>query len=265
MGKFDGILLCTDFDCTFADRTVVSRENCEAVQYFQENGGRFTVVSGRHTAFLREHQIGFCVNAPLVGYNGALIVDEQTDRVLYQGGRSDLTALLLVRPLWERDERISKIVLHDVTGHAATLYRTPCEKEDAVPDFDALLACAKPPIYNVLCVSEQESDAIAVEHELNECSNGDFIACRSWRFGVELICTHDQKGSAAQRLKHLLDAKLLVTVGDFENDVSMLRAADISYAVANATPNAKKAATRQTVSYTEHAIAAIVAELEGEV
>ena len=65
-------------------------------------------------------------------------------------------------------------------------------------------------------------------------------------------------------LKEMLNAKLLVTVGDFENDVSMLQAGDISYAVENALPNVKAVAMRQTVHYEQHAIAAIVADLERE-
>ena len=261
MGKFDGILLCTDFDRTFADRTVVSRENCEAVRYFEENGGRFTVVSGRHPAFLRDHQIGYRVNAPLVGYNGGLIMDANTEKMLYRGGRNDLTALMLVRSLWERDERISQIVLHDESDRSLSLYRTPCDKADTVPDFEALLAGVKLPIYNVLCVSKLKEDAISVARDLNEICGDGFVACRSWAYGVELICAHDQKGVAAKRLKHLLGAELLVTVGDFENDVSMLQAADIAYAVENAEPVVKAVADRITVPYTEHAIAAIVEEL----
>ena len=74
MGKFDGILLCTDFDGTLAIKEQVSQENCDAIRYFQENGGKFTILSGRHPFFLKEHLEGFTVNAPLVGYNGAYII-----------------------------------------------------------------------------------------------------------------------------------------------------------------------------------------------
>ena len=58
-----------------------------------------------------------------------------------------------------------------------------------------------------------------------------------------------------------LDMSKTVAVGDFENDVSMIKAAGIGYAVANAKDCAKAAADRITVSNDEHAIAAIIAEL----
>ena len=53
----------------------------------------------------------------------------------------------------------------------------------------------------------------------------------------------------------------IICVGDYENDISMFANADISYAVANAIPEAKAAATRITVSNNEHALRAIINEL----
>ena len=52
-----------------------------------------------------------------------------------------------------------------------------------------------------------------------------------------------------------------VAVGDYHNDVSMLQAAGMGYAVANAVEEAKAVADRITVSNNEHAIARIVEEL----
>ena len=52
MGKFDGILLCSDFDMTLAQNEIISPENAAAIRYFTENGGKFTIVSGRHPGFL---------------------------------------------------------------------------------------------------------------------------------------------------------------------------------------------------------------------
>lgn len=113
MGKFDGLLLCTDFDMTLAEKAVISPENIAAIRYFQENGGRFTVVSGRNPYFLTEHLGDLRVNAPLVGYNGALILDESAQTVLFSGGRNDLDAFDFVEEFWNRDERIFGVVPHD--------------------------------------------------------------------------------------------------------------------------------------------------------
>ena len=48
MGKFDGILICTDLDGTLLRKDKsVSKENIEAIEYFKKEGGLFTFVTGR--------------------------------------------------------------------------------------------------------------------------------------------------------------------------------------------------------------------------
>ena len=44
MGKFDGLLLVSDFDDTlYDDQRRIPERNLRALQYFLEEGGRFTV------------------------------------------------------------------------------------------------------------------------------------------------------------------------------------------------------------------------------
>ena len=50
--------------------------------------------------------------------------------------------------------------------------------------------------------------------------------------------------------------------GDYENDLSLILAADIGYAPADAIPKVLRAADRVTVPHTESAIARIIEELE---
>ena len=59
-----------------------------------------------------------------------------------------------------------------------------------------------------------------------------------------------------------LDPQKTVAVGDYDNDVGMLRAAKLGVAVANASPAAKAAADHITVSNEEHAIAKIISDLD---
>ena len=63
----------------------------------------------------------------------------------------------------------------------------------------------------------------------------------------------------------LLGAGTLVCVGDYENDIPMIKEADIGYAVGNAVPKLKAVADRVTVKNTENAIAAIIYELAADI
>ena len=84
MGKFDGILLCTDLDDTLltCDKRV-SEKNAEAINYFMENGGLYTFATGRvpHGANLIREFIE--PNAPMVCVNGAGVYDFKTQKFLW--------------------------------------------------------------------------------------------------------------------------------------------------------------------------------------
>ena len=59
-----------------------------------------------------------------------------------------------------------------------------------------------------------------------------------------------------------LDAKKTVAIGDYDNDIGMLRVAGIGIAVSNASKEALAAADAVTVSNEEHAIARVIHDLE---
>ena len=85
MGKFDGVLLVSDFDDTLygANRRIPPR-NLEALHYFVSQGGRFTVATGRaHRTFAPYVHLA-PVNAPVVLSNGSALYDFERDVMLEQ-------------------------------------------------------------------------------------------------------------------------------------------------------------------------------------
>lgn len=54
LGKFDGILICSDIDGTILENSTfgsIFEKNAEAVKHFTDNGGRFTFITGRYKFF----------------------------------------------------------------------------------------------------------------------------------------------------------------------------------------------------------------------
>lgn len=90
----------------------------------------------------------------------------------------------------------------------------------------------------------------------------DFI--RSEKILYEILPKGVSKGALLCKMAQLLgiEMKHTVAVGDYNNDISMVRAAGIGFAVANGVPEVKAAADHVTVSNEEHAIARIVEELD---
>ena len=85
MGKFDGVLLATDFDDTYCPESgVVPQANLEAVAYFKAQGGTFTISTGRaHRTFAPRLSLA-PVNAPVILSNGGQLYDFQRDEMVVE-------------------------------------------------------------------------------------------------------------------------------------------------------------------------------------
>ena len=89
-GKFEGYLLVADFDDTFCPEH-------GAPVHFMDEGGLFTIATGRDVRSYYSIRDKFTVNAPLVLSNGAVIFDGESGESWYESFlpfscRSDLLA-----------------------------------------------------------------------------------------------------------------------------------------------------------------------------
>lgn len=82
-GKFSGVLLVSDFDGTiYSSEIGMPARNVEAARYFMDNGGRFTIATGRtHTTFAPFGDT-IPVNAPVILSNGASVYDFEKDEMI---------------------------------------------------------------------------------------------------------------------------------------------------------------------------------------
>jgi len=85
MGKFDGILICSDWDGTLCKGLELPFENVKSVRYFQENGGIFTVCTGRFYPYIEAFSDRITPNTYLISLNGACIIDLKSREKLYEG------------------------------------------------------------------------------------------------------------------------------------------------------------------------------------
>ena len=80
MSKFDNILLLTDLDGTLLYNAEMPDKNRAAIKYFIENGGIFSVATGRAPDFIKK-KIPY-INAPVCSLNGAVIYDLKEDKII---------------------------------------------------------------------------------------------------------------------------------------------------------------------------------------
>ena len=76
---FSDVLLTVDYDRTLtAPDSTIPERNLEAIRYFMERGGAFTVNTGRSVPMSRVFMDIVPVNAPLLLYNGSAAYNVRT-------------------------------------------------------------------------------------------------------------------------------------------------------------------------------------------
>ena len=266
MKKFDGILLCTDLDGTALRKDKsVSCENREAMEYFKANGGRLTFITGRLYFFVSEGLRAIQPNAPIGTINGGGIYDFEKGCYLF---RRELppSALSLVK---YAEEKMPSLGIQLNTFDEVLFYRENPIMEHFrdithLPNRKASLEVSQP-LSKIVFGATDPSDIPRLAALLREHPDGglyDYI--HSERSLYEILPKGAEKGDLLLRMADLLgiDRARTIAVGDYDNDISMLRAAGVGIAVANASPGAMVAADRVTVSNEEHALARIISELD---
>ncbi len=254
MGKFDGILLASDWDGTLAINGNIPKKNIEAIDYFQQNGGSFTICSGRYFKYLMSFKDTVRVNTYTICYNGAYIIDTETDDLLYQGF-CDEYLFEILNELLSRDLHYKTIALYD-DEH-------PEPYELTVDEFmNTVDAHRKKRLYKVLLRSDTPEHAEQGVRVANSLDLRDYIAVRSWEISLEILKKENSKGAAIKRVAEKIGARLTVGVGDYENDITLLEEADVAYAVEGSVPELLRYADKITVPANDGAVAEVIYDIE---
>lgn len=218
--KFDNILIMSDLDGTFTDsKSQIVPRNIGALRYFTGNGGRFGFATGRLPYYM-EHlnaSIKGVVNAPCIICNGAALYDYETDETFEVIPLNNDIAAPFVEEIKEKYPMISH--RHEwIDGFGILRYSfdgTP-ESVDEIRDiygkkYEKYFALMKPcnDIYEFQDVNATKGLGIG-------------------RLRKHLLST----GKADSNLK-------IFAVGDYENDLAMLKAADVACCPANAIDEVK--------------------------
>lgn len=239
---YKGYLICTDMDGTFCN----TEENFEAIRRFQEGGGLFTVATGRNTSYIDEYFSSLPIkpNAPAIMCNGSVIFDYDKNEIIKEH--------FLPECAYEEFYDIAK--KFDVLIRFAQSGGTP-ENEHHFAS-ESQVAEDKTHFYKAVWHTLDKMDKL--QPYIYEKLNGRYELSKSCASLVEANPKGISKSSGTLFVKDYTKCHTLICVGDYGNDIPMLKTADISYAVENATDEVKKAAMRITVKNTENAIAKII-------
>ncbi len=265
MGKFDGILICTDLDGTLLRKDgTISRENLDAIEYFKGEGGYFTFVTGRMPYYAMHVCDAIKPNVPFGCINGGGVYDHTQKKYIWaQEMPKDVCEL--IKPI---DEAFPNVGIQ-VVCFEKTYF---CKENDTMEHFRAVtnlpnLVChyadVEEPIAKIVFGTEINEEILAVQETLQTHPRaGEFDFIRSQHNLFEILPKGSGKGVAIEKLEEHLKTDKTIAIGDYDNDISMFHAAKLGVAVANACPAALAAADYVTVSNEEHAIAQVISDLE---
>lgn len=246
MALFSDILLTVDFDRTLtAPDSSIPQRNIEAIRYFIDNGGAFTVNTGRSVPMTNWFRDKVPVNVPLLLYNGSAAYDAATGE-WSQCYPLDLDPEVVINDLQSRFPDLT-VELQGTYAHHI-FYKNPrweaycennlCPWEYADP---AKLPCAflKLALYGEFRENTVASMYDATEAELARFDEAVGYIEKTYGHKVDVfracarIADLHAKGcsklASARQLQQRLGRKILVCVGDGDNDLPMMEGADYAY------------------------------------
>lgn len=241
---FSDVLLTVDYDRTLTGPdSKIPQRNLEAIEYFMENGGAFTLNTGRSTTTMRDLLHTIPVNAPFLLYNGS---------AAWENG--ELSQIKTIdAPMWEMLQAVREYFpelnpeiqavdnhyLVDVRPEFAALYdkmRWGWATAEFGADYGPFLKFA---VYGQIHKAALSDMFTATPEESARFRELDQFLKSRWGDKIETFMAAPRildiqakgvsKGAAAVELKRRLGKKILVCIGDAENDLSMLDMADYAF------------------------------------
>ena len=266
---FKNIIIYTDMDGTVLtdwDRgPVVPQKNLLAIKRFMEKGGTFSIASGRQHSDILPFFEGMLPNAPLVQGNGTSLYDCQQKKTLYmlplsREYKEECVAFCKDRPwVWAAVGNVSTVMQinfgdeRDKITKALTNYRISVE-EFLTGDYTKVVYVVEDP--SQIAQIRSFTDCFATAASMQQTLSAPiFLECYS---------IHAGKDNGIRKAMELakLEGKTLVCIGDFFNDESMLRIADIPACPSNAPDGIKSLCKIITCDNNEGALGDLIERLE---
>lgn len=240
------VLLITDMDGTFLPASKIPGERTlEAVNRFQNAGGKFSIATGRSLQASQQYFEIVDVNCPIIMCNGGMIYDINEKKQLYDVyvpcGTKEIVEKILNN---NREVGCEVLRLDNVyVPQLSPLERRHleiCKVNDAIiTDLENI----PDNWYKVLFAIEPDKmDTLISFVESQNFSGVDFV--RSSPEYYEILPQNISKGSALRIMREVcsLQGYTIVAAGDYNNDLEMIKEADLGICPSNSTDEIKAAA-----------------------
>ncbi len=265
MGIFDGCLLACDIDGTLIVNEYIPQNNIDKIKYFVSEGGHFCLATGRTAGAIS--YITNCINciSPSIVANGSMIYDIKNDKAIYElfVPKSDCH---IVKAVLEGCKTVG-IEAHSgkkvlvLNESQETIDHENYENLDALPlDYDDAL------LYNwnkVIYLFANEDESFQTKNIISQFEhNSQFVDTSAVidgrrRYYFEHVPKNVSKATTLKILCEKLNIKksCCFAIGDYYNDLEMIKEADIGAALTDSPDEVKQAADVVVTSAQNGAVA----------
>ena len=228
VSDLDGTLLTTDKHVNPVDSAALRR--------FADLGGKFVIATGRPIQTTERYLDILPSELPLILYNGCIVYDHCKDKILYADYLPEIAKEILV-DVREHFPNISpEIFTFEGQYYFIMNDAEKWHHEILGIEYDKLESHLeiKEPWCKMLFADEPEV-ITELEKYITKFNNKGVRFVRSCPKFLEVLPENASKGSAMLRLKELcgLQDCTFAASGDYDNDLEMLEAADISFCPSN--------------------------------
>ncbi len=273
MGIFDGCLLASDIDGTLLDNGYLNPRCVEKIKFFVSEGGHFSLSTGRSVGAVSAAVNAIDCLSPSVVANGAMIYDYKEKKILKE------------YTLLEEDKSVVKLVgdtgkdigveIH--SGERALVVKRNCETddhekyEDLEVEFISLEEASQFAWTKILFAVTDLSDLEpTIEMLKGACKNSDVLNTvaqieNRQRYYIEVIPKNISKAKSIKTLCEMLNIKdgCCFAIGDYYNDVPMLKSADVCAVPINSPNDIKELADVIVSTAKDGAVADFIDYLTG--
>ena len=256
MGIFDGCLLASDIDGTLLLSDYLPQKNIEKIEYFVREGGAFALATGRTAGAVSSVTSRIKCLSPSIVANGSMIYDFENDRALYE------------QFIPNEDRHIVKKVLDGCSTVGIEIHSgkkvlvVNCNQEtidhEKYENLDAISLDYKDALsYNwnkVLYLFTDNEESQKVKQIISSCEhNSQFVDTTAIidgrrRYYYEHVPKNISKATTLKILCEKLNIKsgCCYAIGDYYNDLEMIKTADVGAALID-SPDEVKAVAQKLV------------------
>lgn len=264
-------MLVTDMDYTLLNKEKkVSERNKKALKAAMDKGVHVIVATGRiYTSALYYAKL-LGISTPIIASNGAIIREESTNKTFYQAILSDIAIKEMTRltrekglfcHLFSRDTIYTERLINISVNY--TEWNKYLAEEDQVKikllnSLEDISEYERNEIFKAVVVDSDKSKLQYLREEILKTSV--VTVSQSLKDNIEVMSKEVSKGNAVARLAELysIPREEIITIGDNENDISMIEYAGLGVAVGNAEQCLKERADYITEDYMEDGVAKVI-------